>query len=50
MSVDEKTEAGAHNGIDPKLRPVLVVQWLWVAAPFTYGLWKLFEKIDDLFT
>ncbi|GAA0634993.1 hypothetical protein GCM10009547_43910 [Sporichthya brevicatena] len=46
----ETAEAHASTGIDPKLKPVMVFAWLWVAAPFTYGLWKLFEKIDKLFT
>ena len=50
MSTDTETDTGARTGIDPKLRPVMVLMWLWVASPFTYGLWKLFEKIDDLFT
>ncbi|WP_019876515.1 MFS transporter small subunit [Sporichthya polymorpha] len=46
----EQAEQNVSNGIDPKLKPVMVFAWLWVAAPFTYGLWKLFEKIDALFT
>ena len=51
MSAEASTEltAGAPNGMDPKLKPVLVFAWLWVASPFTYGLYKLFQKIDALF-
>jgi hypothetical protein len=35
--------------LDSKLIPVAVVAWLWVLAPFSWGLYKLIEKINDLF-
>jgi hypothetical protein len=35
--------------MDPKLRPVALLAWLWVLVPFGYGLNKLFDKIPDLF-
>lgn len=48
MSTEEMTPAPA-NRMDAKLKPVLAIAWIWVASPFAYGLYKLFQKIDDLF-
>ncbi|MGQ0630237.1 MAG: MFS transporter small subunit [Sporichthyaceae bacterium] len=36
--------------MDPKLRPLMVFAWIWVATPFSYGIYKLLQKIDALFT
>lgn len=44
------TETAAPARMDPKLKPVLVFAWLWVASPFAYGLYKLLQKIDALFS
>jgi hypothetical protein len=46
--------AETHETVDaiplsPHLRPVALVAWLWVLAPFSWGLYRLFEKINDLF-
>lgn len=30
--------------------PLAVFMWLWVAAPFTYGLYQLVVKIPALFS
>lgn len=35
--------------LSPHLRPVAVVAWLWVLAPFSWGIYKLLEKVNDLF-
>lgn len=44
------TEAPVEiDRMDPKLYPVAVFAWLWVLIPFSYGLWKLLEKVDALF-
>jgi hypothetical protein len=45
----ETPEAVDSQPLDSKLIPVAVVAWLWVLAPFSWGLYKLFEKINDLF-
>jgi hypothetical protein len=35
---------------DRRVRPALLtLAWLWVALPFTYGVWQLFTKITQLF-
>lgn len=44
-----ETPAGTGTGMDPKLYPVALVAWLWVLLPFSWGLYKLFDKIGDLF-
>jgi hypothetical protein len=33
----------------PQLYPVALVAWLWVLLPFSWGLYKLLEKVNDLF-
>ena len=33
----------------PHLRPVALLAWLWVLAPFSWGVYKLLEKVNDLF-
>jgi hypothetical protein len=50
VSTGTSVGATTPNGMNPKLKPVLVFAWLWVASPFTYGLYKLFQKIDALFS
>ena len=47
MSVQES--APDTQKMDPKLYPVALVAWLWVLIPFSWGLYKLFDKIGDLF-
>ncbi len=32
------------------LRALMVVAWVWVAVPFGYGIVKLLQKIDALFS
>ncbi len=32
-----------------KRAPLMIVAWLWVAAPFTYGLVQLVRKVTQLF-
>jgi hypothetical protein len=34
---------------DRRVSPALVaLAWLWVALPFSYGVWQLFTKITQL--
>ncbi|MGQ0465343.1 MAG: MFS transporter small subunit [Sporichthyaceae bacterium] len=50
MSELASTESEAPaTGMDPRLRPLAVLAWLWVLIPFGYGIAKLVEKIPDLF-
>ncbi|MGQ0845435.1 MAG: MFS transporter small subunit [Sporichthyaceae bacterium] len=49
MSTESSETATAPPGMDPKLRPLAVLAWLWVLVPFGYGIYKLLEKINDLF-
>ena len=36
---------------DRRVSPALsALAWLWVALPFTYGVWQLFAKITQLFS
>jgi hypothetical protein len=44
-----ETPAVEIDRMDRKLVPVAIFAWLWVAIPFSYGLWKLLGKIDALF-
>jgi hypothetical protein len=30
-------------------RPLILLAWLWVAAPLAYGLYELFQKVAKLF-
>ncbi|MFI8183558.1 hypothetical protein OG539_36570 [Actinacidiphila glaucinigra] len=39
-------EATAGNG----RLPLMVVAWLWVGAPFAYGVYELVLKLKQLFT
>lgn len=50
MSVETTPTKDAPTPMDPKLRPLLVFMWLWVGIPFSYGIYKLLEKVDALFT
>ncbi|WP_445273374.1 MFS transporter small subunit [Streptomyces roseoverticillatus] len=34
----------------PVRKVVLVVSWLWVGAPFAYGLYELTLRLRQLFT
>lgn len=49
MSTEAPQSTEPVVGMDPKLRPVAFLAWVWVLVPFGYGLYKLFEKIPDLF-
>jgi hypothetical protein len=44
-----ETTPGEISRMDPKLYPVAALAWIWVLIPFSYGMWKLFDKIPDLF-
>lgn len=36
---------------DRRVSPALIVlAWLWVALPFSYGVWQLFTKVTELFS
>lgn len=48
MSI-ETPESEASTGMAPHLRPVAAVAWLWVLLPFSWGIYKLLEKVNDLF-
>lgn len=48
MSVQDSAPVES-TGMDSKLYPVALVAWLWVLIPFGWGLYKLFDKIGDLF-
>jgi hypothetical protein len=39
----------APTGMAPHLRPVAALAWLWVLLPFSWGVYKLLEKVNDLF-
>lgn len=47
MSIESSEQAS--TGMDPRLRPLALLAWLWVLLPFSYGIYKLLEKINDLF-
>ncbi len=49
MSAETTETATELHRMDPKLVPLAIFAWLWVAIPFSYGLWKLLGKIDALF-
>lgn len=49
MSTEATPTSVETHRMDPKLIPVAIFAWLWVAVPFSYGLWKLLDKIDALF-
>lgn len=49
MSTETTPTTDAPTPMDPKLRPLLVFMWVWVAVPFSYGIFKLFQKMDALF-
>ena len=34
----------------PDRRPLIVLAWLWVGVPLTYGLYELVRKATQLFT
>jgi hypothetical protein len=41
------TDRRPHGRVSPAL---IALAWLWVALPFTYGVWQLFTKITQLFS
>ncbi|MHA6795872.1 MFS transporter small subunit [Pseudonocardia bannensis] len=47
MSSAENTAGQDTTGRPPVL--LMVLAWLWVLVPFTYGLWQLLLKIPALF-
>ena len=49
MSPETTENPSEITRMDPKLVPVAILAWLWVAIPLSYGLWKLLDKIDALF-
>ena len=42
MSVEPETQR-------PQRVPLLVIAWLWVLAPFAYGVYELIRKVAQLF-
>jgi hypothetical protein len=43
--------APAAHQPDQRVHPALIaLAWLWVALPFSYGVWQLFTKITQLFS
>ncbi|MCC5032126.1 hypothetical protein DMH02_002325 [Streptomyces sp. WAC 00631] len=40
---DTRPEAGGR-------RPLMALAWLWVGAPFAYGVYELLLKMRQLFT
>jgi hypothetical protein len=49
MSTETPQAPAEVQRMDPKLYPVAAFAWIWVLIPISYGVWKLFEKIPDLF-
>ena len=46
-----RTPAPADRQPDQLVPPApIALAWLWVALPFTYGVWQLFAKITQLFS
>jgi hypothetical protein len=41
-----KTLAHSNRRVSPAL---VALTWLWVAFPFSYGVWQLLTKITQLF-
>jgi hypothetical protein len=33
----------------PRRTVLLIVAWAWVAVPFAYGVYQLFQKLTQLF-
>jgi hypothetical protein len=40
----------AHQPDQRVHRALIALAWLWVALPFSYGVWQLFTKISQLFS
>jgi hypothetical protein len=34
----------------PGRAPLLILAWLWVALPFSYGVYELIRKVAQLFS
>ncbi|MET9879059.1 hypothetical protein ABZZ36_31165 [Actinacidiphila glaucinigra] len=45
----EATEATGSPAGNGRL-PLMIVAWLWVGAPFAYGVYELGLKLKQLFT
>ena len=46
-----RTPAPTDRQPDRRVSPALsALAWLWVALPFTYGVWQLFAKVTQLFS
>ena len=43
------TNPSSHTQPDPR-QALIALAWLWVAIPFTYGVWQLFTKVTQLFS
>lgn len=46
---DRGTPTGADRPGTSRL-PLMVVGWVWVAVPFGYGVWRLLERVSNLFS
>ncbi len=46
-----QTQSPPHlpSGEPPQHTAVLILAWLWVAVPFSYGGWQLLVKVSQLF-
>ncbi|WP_194834432.1 hypothetical protein [Nocardia sp. XZ_19_369] len=43
------TEPGTAETAAPRRIPLLIFAWLWVAAPFSYGVYRLIVNLLKLF-
>jgi hypothetical protein len=34
----------------PSRTPLLIIAWLWVVLPFSYGIYELIRKVTQLFS
>jgi hypothetical protein len=44
------TEQPVQESPAPQRVPLLVIAWLWVLAPFAYGVYELIRKVTQLFS
>lgn len=45
--MSEPIEQGAQT--QPRRLPLLLLAWLWVVLPFSYGVYELIRKVAQLF-
>lgn len=46
-------DRGGPTGADqPRANrvPLMALGWVWVATPFAYGVWRLLERVSNLFS